>query len=81
MLEPEHSICIILAERFLRTTRAAAARRNPTRHEVGWPLDGKKAARIRIHTIWQRHPEFTGRQVIEKLNQFRSRSLGVRGGE
>jgi len=29
LLKPEHPIYIILAERFLRTTRTAAAKRNP----------------------------------------------------
>jgi DNA invertase Pin-like site-specific DNA recombinase len=72
LLKPEHSICIILAERFLRTTRAAAAKRSRAQNEMGWRLDRKTAARIRIGAIWRRHPEFTGRQVMAKLGHTHS---------
>jgi DNA invertase Pin-like site-specific DNA recombinase len=66
MLKPEHSICIIRAWAFLRTCREAAARHSPA-HKMGWGLDRCTAARIRISTIWKRHPEFTAREVIRKL--------------
>jgi DNA invertase Pin-like site-specific DNA recombinase len=67
MLKPEHSICIIRAEAFLRTCRVAAARRSPAQDEMGWRLDRCTAARIRISMIWKRHPEFTAKQVIKNL--------------
>lgn len=67
MLKPEHSICIIRAEAFLRTCRAAAARHSPAQNKMGWRLDRCTAARIRISAIWKRHPEFTAREVIGKL--------------
>jgi hypothetical protein len=72
MLKPEHSICIIRAWAFLRTCREAAARRSPAQQQMGWRLDRKTAARIRISTIWKRHPEFTGRQVMAKLGPAHS---------
>ena len=67
MLKPEHSICIIRAEAYLRTCREAAAARCPAQRQMGWRLDRCTSARIRISTIWKRHPEFTAKQVIKHL--------------
>jgi DNA invertase Pin-like site-specific DNA recombinase len=67
MLKPEHSICIARAEALLRTCRKAAAQRSPVQRQMGWRLDRRTAARIRISTIWKRHPEFTAKQVIKNL--------------
>jgi hypothetical protein len=35
--------------------------------QIGWYLDCRTAARIRISGIWMKHPKFTAKQVIEKL--------------
>jgi DNA invertase Pin-like site-specific DNA recombinase len=67
MLKPEHSICPARACAFLRACREAAAKRSPAQDQMLWQLDRRTAARIRIHAIWKRHPEFTARQVIGKL--------------
>ena len=67
MLKPEHSICIARAWAFLRNCREAAAKRSPAQRQTGWQVDRHTAARIRISTIWKRHPEFTAKQVIKKL--------------
>ena len=67
MLKPEHSICIARAWVFLRNCREAAAKRSPAQRQTGWQLDRHTAARMRISTIWKRHPELTARQVIVKL--------------
>jgi DNA invertase Pin-like site-specific DNA recombinase len=67
LLKPKHSICIARAEAFLRTCREASAQRSPAQRKMGWRVDRHTAARIRISTIWKRHPEFTARQVIRKL--------------
>jgi DNA invertase Pin-like site-specific DNA recombinase len=67
MLKPEHSVCIIRASAFLRTSRQMAAQRSRAQRQMGWRLDRRTAARIRISTIWMRHPEFTAKQIIEKL--------------
>lgn len=67
MLKPEHSICIARAWHFLRTCREATAQRSFVQREMGWRLDQRTAARIRISAIWKRHPEFTARQVIKNL--------------
>jgi hypothetical protein len=65
MLKPQHPICIARACAFLGNCRAAAAKRSPAQRQTGWQVDRHTAARIRISTIWKRHPEFTARQVIK----------------
>ena len=45
----------------------AAARHSRAHKLTGWQLDGRTAARVRISAIWKRHPEFTAKQVLEKL--------------
>jgi DNA invertase Pin-like site-specific DNA recombinase len=67
MLKPEHSVCIARAWHFLRNCREAAAKRSRVQREMGWRLDQRTAARIRISAIWKKHPEFTAKQVIAKL--------------
>jgi hypothetical protein len=67
MLKPGDSICLARACAFLRTCREAAAQRSPAQQQMGWQLDRRTAARIRISTIWRRHPEFTAKQVIRNL--------------
>src|SRR5262249_27183549 len=54
-------------ERLVPALRAAAANRSAVRQEVGWPLDHRTVARIRIGALWKRHPQFTARQVIQAL--------------
>lgn len=63
----EHPLGITRTERLLREYRVAAASRDPVHKRVGWHLDKFTAARIRIGTIWKRHPEFTAKQVIRRL--------------
>jgi hypothetical protein len=45
----------------------AAAKRSPAQRQIGWQLDRRTAARIKLSAIWKKHPEFTAKQVIEKL--------------
>jgi DNA invertase Pin-like site-specific DNA recombinase len=52
---------------FLKECRRDAAGRSPVHRKIGWYLDHRTANRIRIGELWKRHPEFTGKQVIEKL--------------
>jgi DNA invertase Pin-like site-specific DNA recombinase len=63
----EHPLGITRAGIVLKSVRTAAAQRNPVQELVGWRIDGWTATRIRIGQILKRHPEFTGKQVIEKL--------------
>lgn len=63
----EHRLGINRAWALLRDCRMAAAKRSRSYALVSWYIDGQTAARIRISAIWKRHPEFTARQVIQKL--------------
>jgi DNA invertase Pin-like site-specific DNA recombinase len=67
MLKPQYSIGITWVCRHLRNSRGAAAKRSPCHRLLRWRLDRRTAARIRISAIWAKHPEFSARQVMEKL--------------
>lgn len=67
MLKPEYSICLARACHFLRNSREAAAKRSPSQRLLHWQLDRRTGARIRISAIWRKHPEFSARQVIQRL--------------
>jgi len=54
-------------EKLVSALRAAAARRSAVHRQVGWPLDRRTRARIRIAAEWQQHPHWTARQVIRAL--------------
>jgi DNA invertase Pin-like site-specific DNA recombinase len=62
-----HPLWIRRAYAYLKECRWDAARRSPVHIEVGWHLDQRTAARIRIAELWKRHPEFTGKEVIKRL--------------
>jgi DNA invertase Pin-like site-specific DNA recombinase len=66
-LGPERPLGVTVIEKLLRECRRATAKHNQVHKQVGWCLDRWTAARIRVGAIWKRHPEFTARQVIEKL--------------
>jgi DNA invertase Pin-like site-specific DNA recombinase len=63
----EHRLGIERAWVHLRACRMAAAKRSPAQKRVGWRVDRFTATRIRISEILKRHPDFIGKQVIEKL--------------
>jgi DNA invertase Pin-like site-specific DNA recombinase len=67
ILGPEHRLGISRAWQLLRDCRMAAAKRSRSHKQVRWFLDGRTAARIRVSAVWERHPEFTAKQVIDKL--------------
>jgi DNA invertase Pin-like site-specific DNA recombinase len=67
MISP-YSIGSSRAERLLRNCRKAAADRSDVHRHIGWPLDRKTVARIAIGGIWKRHPEWTAKQVIRRLD-------------
>lgn len=64
----EHPLGRKRAGVVLKAVRRAAAKGNSVQDTVGWRVDRWTSLRIRIGRILKRHPEFTGRQVIEKLN-------------
>lgn len=63
----EHPLGICRTWKLLKECRVAAAKRDSVHKQVGWHLDKFTAARIRVGAIWKRHPDFTAKQVIEKL--------------
>jgi DNA invertase Pin-like site-specific DNA recombinase len=66
-LGPTRPLGTTRAERLLRDCRATAAQRSALHKQVGWPIDRRTTARIRIGQLWQRHPEFTAQQVLRTL--------------
>lgn len=52
---------------YLREYRMAAAKRSFAYRKVRWQVDRRTAARIEISAICRQHPDFTAKQVIEKL--------------
>ena len=71
----EHPLDLSRAWAYLRECRMAAAKRSPTHKQIGWFLDRRTAARVRIAAIWKRHPEFTGKQVLKRLGPKHSARL------
>jgi DNA invertase Pin-like site-specific DNA recombinase len=63
----EHPLGIRRAGVYLKTVRMDAAKRSPAQKLVRWHVDRWTVTRIRIGEILKRHPEFTGKQVIENL--------------
>ena len=68
----EHPVGIRKAWSLLREYRGAAAKSSPEQKRTKWNIDRWTATRIRIGKLWKRHPEFTGKQVIEKLGLKRA---------
>ena len=64
---PDQRLGLIRVRELLRDCRMAAARRNPAQRKLGWRIDHWTAARARVCAIWKLHPEFTAKQVLEKL--------------
>jgi DNA invertase Pin-like site-specific DNA recombinase len=66
-LGPERPGGITRVLRLLREFRRAAAKNSLQQKQIRWRIDHLTPARIRIGAIWQRHPEFTAKQVIKAL--------------
>jgi DNA invertase Pin-like site-specific DNA recombinase len=52
---------------LMRSGRQAAFGRDRVQKQIGWRLDLRTAARLRIAAIWRRHPELTARQVAKQV--------------
>jgi hypothetical protein len=63
----EHPLGLDRTWQFLRECRMDVAKRSAVQTRVGWYIDRQTAARARIGAIWKRHPEFTAKQVMERL--------------
>jgi DNA invertase Pin-like site-specific DNA recombinase len=62
-----HTLGITRAYAFLKEVRRDAAKSSRSQKLVGWHIDKWTADRIRIGKILDRHPELTGKQVLERL--------------
>jgi DNA invertase Pin-like site-specific DNA recombinase len=67
MLKPDISLPIAQAKARLRTCRKSAAERSVMHKKIGWHLDQRTGARICISALWTRHPEYTGREVLNRI--------------
>lgn len=65
--EDKHLLKIERARQLLKECRRSAAKGSSVHKRVGWWLDGRTAARIRITAICKRHPEYTAMQVQKAL--------------
>jgi DNA invertase Pin-like site-specific DNA recombinase len=63
----EHQLGIQRARVHLKKVRMTRAKTSPTQKRVGWKIDRWTATRLRIGDIMRRHPQFTGKQVIDAL--------------
>jgi hypothetical protein len=52
---------------LLKECRRNVALRSPVHMQVGWNLDHRTSNRARIGDLWKRHPDLTGKQIIERL--------------
>jgi DNA invertase Pin-like site-specific DNA recombinase len=66
-LGPDRPLGLERARNLLTSFRRAAANRSAIHRKIGWWLDRRTALRIRISATWQKHPEWTARQVVAKL--------------
>ena len=67
ILRPEHIISVGRVHALLRECRVGAVGRSQIQRQVGWRIDSHTAARVRVSSIWKRHPELTAQQVLERL--------------
>jgi hypothetical protein len=67
ILRCEHVISVGRVNTLLRECRMAAVRRSPIQKRIGWRMDYHTAVRVHVGGTWKRHPEFTAKQVLEKL--------------
>jgi DNA invertase Pin-like site-specific DNA recombinase len=63
----EHPLGVRRAGLMLNKVRRTAASRVLVQKRVGWHIDRWTPIRIRIGRILNRHPEFTGKRVLERL--------------
>jgi hypothetical protein len=63
----KHSVGIVRASAAARRARESLARNHWTSRRLNWPVDRHTVTRTRISEIWRRHPEWSAREVIQRL--------------
>ena len=78
-LRREYPIRDSRACELMRSCRQEVFGRNRMQKRIGWQVDCRTAARLRIAAIWRRHPDFTVRQIAKQVrNELRPKhTLGV----
>jgi len=71
-LGPENTLGRRRIYELLSECWLAHATRYPRYKQMGWPLDHRTVARVRISDIWRRNPEFTAKKVIRNLGHKHS---------
>jgi DNA invertase Pin-like site-specific DNA recombinase len=64
----EHRIGYTRTCKLLKQCWKRAARHSSAQRRMGWQVDGRTAARIRISAIWKRHPDVTAQRVLALLD-------------
>ena len=77
-LRREYPIRDSRACELMRSCRQEVFGRNRMQKRIGWQVDCRTAARLRIAAIWRRHPDFTVRQIAKQVrNELRPKHLKV----
>ena len=66
-LGPKHPLGLDRAMKLLTVCRKAEARRSALHRKIGWHIDCRTHLRIRIGATWQKHPNWTARQIISEV--------------
>ncbi len=71
----QYPLGVLRIYELLKECRRDATKQSSAAMRVGWYLDRRTAMRIRISGILKRHPNFTGKQVIDNLGAKNSLNL------
>jgi DNA invertase Pin-like site-specific DNA recombinase len=52
---------------LMRECRNETFKHSTAQRRIGWRLDNRTAARIRISSLWKEHPELTAKHVLQRL--------------
>lgn len=66
-VRPEYPLRESRGSALLRSCRQTVFGHNRMQKQIGWRVDHRSAARLRIAAVWKRHPEFTARQVAKQV--------------
>jgi len=75
-LRPEFPLSNERAWDLLRNCWRKAARHSPAQRQIGWRLDRRTLARVRVSAMWKRHPEWTAKEMMRRLGP--RHSVGLR---
>jgi len=62
-----HPVGMTRVYSILRDCRRGSAKNSPAQNKVRWHIDRWTPARVRVCATWSRHPDFTAKEVLQKL--------------